>query len=83
MPSRLDDLQAFRTKAGAKCAICRWLNALPDSDAESWRPVFAASVDDAPHTAVVAYLEAEGHDFTVHQVTNHRREHAWKNREQA
>lgn len=83
MPSLLDEVKSHATKAGAKCAICTWLKKLDKADADSWREVFAAPIDEAQHTAIVAYMESKGLDFTIHQVTNHRREHAWKNREQA
>ena len=76
--SLLDEIKDVRTKVGAKCAICRWLDSLPDTDAAEWREVFAADTNTAPHTAVEKVLNRHGHPFSINQVSNHRKQHAWK-----
>lgn len=74
--SLLDEVQAVTGKVGAKCAICRWLDELPDAEADEWREVFAAPIHVAAHTGIAAVMKQRGHPFSLHQVTNHRKNHA-------
>lgn len=74
----LDEIQAATSRVGAKCAICLWLDSLPDAEADEWREVFAAPVHVAAHTGIRKVLNNRGHSFSINQVENHRKRHAWE-----
>ena len=66
-----DELRAAQSVKYTKCAVCRWLQTLPDGDAAEW-DTYLADIHSFGNAAVLDVMRKRNIQLTDGQLKNHR-----------